>query len=74
MLDAVGHADTDAGLIHLAPADPAGAPGANAKPRVGQHELEIAVVDREPLVAVLAVGHPQARRSAWTWRRCATTS
>ena len=60
VLDAVGHADTDTGLIHLAPADPAGAPGANTKPRVARYELEIAVVDREPLVAVLAAGHPQA--------------
>jgi DNA-binding transcriptional LysR family regulator len=60
VLDAVGHADADAGLIHLGPADPAGAPGANAKPRAGQHALEIAVVDREPLVAVLPVAHPQA--------------
>jgi DNA-binding transcriptional LysR family regulator len=53
VLDAVTHADIDAGLIHLGPAEA----GVRVKPR---SELEIAVVDREPLMAVLPAGHPQA--------------
>ena len=62
VLDAVGHADTDAGLIHLAPADPAGAPGANAKPRVGA--ARAGDRGRRPRAAGGRVGgveHPQAR-------------
>lgn len=60
VLDLVGHSDADAGLIHLGPADPTGPPGANTKPRVARHVLEIAVVDREPLVAVVGSRHAQA--------------
>src|ERR1700754_737035 len=44
VLDAVTHADIDAGLIGLGPAEA----GVRVKPR---SELEIAVVDREPLMA-----------------------
>ncbi len=54
VLDAVTHADIDAGLIGLGPAGPG---GVRVKPR---SDLEIAVVDREPLMAVLPAGHAQA--------------
>ena len=53
VLDTVTHADIDAGLIHLGPAEA----GVRVKPR---SELEIAVIDREPLMAVLPEGHVQA--------------
>jgi DNA-binding transcriptional LysR family regulator len=54
--DRVRHGDLDAGLVHLPPS-----PEDTIGPVTPtDRTLEVAVVEREPLVAVLPSGHPQA--------------
>ncbi|OLT12431.1 hypothetical protein BJF78_04355 [Pseudonocardia sp. CNS-139] len=56
VVDRVHHREAHAGLLHLPPA----VPGGTRHIRGRAQGLEVAVVAREPLVAVLPEGHPAA--------------
>ena len=56
VVERVHRRDAHAGLLHLAP----GEPGRTRHPRARARGLEVAVVAREPLVAVLPDTHPEA--------------
>jgi DNA-binding transcriptional LysR family regulator len=56
VVERVHHRDANAGLLHLAP----GTPGRPRHPHGHACGLEVAVVAREPLVAILPEAHPGA--------------